>query len=65
MKDWRIDYSCRTESGSEAELGFILQAESISEALRLANERIQQMKDAGDFAEAVIWDVGIMQDDVW
>lgn len=60
MKHWKINYSVRNaDEVTEKEL--FLEAPNIEEALREGRQRLEQTPDP-DF---VIWDVGIMEDDVF
>ena len=60
MKHWRIDYSVRSAMGID-ELSFIVEADDIHEALAIAENKIEDRPGE----EVVIWDVGIMEDDVF
>ena len=60
MKHWKVDYSIRYAMGIDEE-SIIVEAETINEALRLAEGLIKDVPGE----EVVIWDVGIMEDDVF
>lgn len=65
MKHWIVNYTARVIDGEEEELSFTLLADNISEALMLAQSRIQEMIDREEILEAVIWDIGIIEENVW
>ena len=60
MKNWKIDYSVRSAMGVD-ELYIIVEAEDIHVALAAAEKAIEERPGE----EVVIWDVGIMEDDVF
>ena len=60
MKHWKVDYSVRSAMGIEEKRLFV-EADTIHEALYKADNEIEE--NPGE--EVVIWDVGIMEDDVF
>ena len=61
MKHWKVDYSTKTSLGIRED-DLIVEAATIDEALLTAREAIIA-KEAP--ATIVIWDVGIIEDDVF
>ena len=60
MKHWKVDYSVRSAMGVD-ELYIIVEAEDIHVALAAAEKAIEERPGE----EVVIWNVGIMEDDVF
>lgn len=60
MKHWKVDYSVRGAIGIN-ELYVIVEADDIHEALDIAEDKIEERPGE----EVVIWDIGIMEDDVF
>lgn len=60
MKHWKVDYSVRSMAGI-GELYIIVEAADIHQALAIAETTIE--KHPGE--KIVVWDVGIMEDEVF
>ena len=66
MKHWRIDYTVEYIDGRHEELTAEVEARNITVALWLAiNDVTDPLKKRLDVSRAVIWNVGIMEDDVF
>lgn len=63
MKEWNVDYSLRKD-GVVTEKTITVKADSIANALGWANVLVKSEDDAQE-AEYVIWNVGIMDEDVF
>ena len=66
MKTWLIEYSIKYKTGRVKEGQVTMEAEDITIALGMAlgNIRDPMMKDP-EIEDVVIWDVGIVEDDVF
>lgn len=66
MKNWKISYSVK-RLGEIEEKELFLEAANIDDALKMAHKAVAQKElpdcKAGDMF--VIWDIGIMEDDVF
>lgn len=66
MKNWKISYSVK-RLGEIEEKELFLKAANIDDALKMAHKAVAQKElpdaQAGDMF--VIWDIGIMEDDVF
>ena len=65
MKRWLITYNCMQPNNVEEERYFSLSANNISDALMFAETHVQEQIDKGEIEDAVIWNIGIIDDDVW
>lgn len=70
MKTWVVDYSVRYDDGphverDEEECSMQLKANTLMEAYNMALVRVQERMEAEDLYDAVIWNVGIVDDNVW
>lgn len=63
-KHWKVDYSTRKD-GVQEEDSFILVALSIQEALETAQTLLIQVYKGYEWNDVVIWNIGIMEDDVF
>lgn len=66
MKHWSVDYSIKYINGKVKEGQATVEARNITIAvgLALANIRNPMMKDP-EISDVVIWDVGIVEDEVF
>lgn len=66
MKHWNIDYSIKYIDGTVKEEQATLEARNISIAVGMAlgNIRKPMLKDP-EISDVVIWDVGIVEDEVF
>ena len=66
MKHWEIQFSMKYKTGRVKEGQVTMEAEDITIALGMAlgNIRDPMMKDP-EIEDVVIWDVGIVEDDVF
>lgn len=65
MKEWIVDYSVKYHDGVEEERSMSLGAANLMDAFENAQIRVQWMLDNEEIEDAVIWSVGIVDDDVW
>ena len=66
MKHWRIDYTVEYIDGSQEELSAEVEARNIAAAISLAvNDVTYPLKAVPEISRAVIWNVGIMEDNVF
>ena len=66
MKTWRIDYSIKEKSGEITESSAKLEAENITTALALGLKNIREpMVSSQDIEDIVIWNVTIIDEDVF
>ena len=66
MKHWRIDYTIEYINGRKEENEARLEARSITNALELAIANITNpLRTVPEVSRVVIWDVGIIEDDVF
>ena len=66
MKDWQVSYSIKYVSGEIEERETLIGAKDISKALDDAKTIIRRpLILRPDVADVVIWDVGIMDDEVF
>ena len=65
MKHWKVDYSIRYNiSGEVEEHDMIVTAMNITEAIEVAAKKIADSLHTLNL-DAVIWNVGIIEDDVF
>lgn len=66
MKEWKVDFTKRFKDGREVECGRVIEARTIRDALEQA-ERICEDEEANNenVDRIVIWNVCIVQDDVF
>jgi len=66
MKHWKIDYTVKTADGQE-DRDLIVEAASIDDALAKAHKAVaaKEMPESKTGDMFVIWDVGIMEDEVF
>lgn len=66
MKEWKVDFTKRFKDGREVECGRVIEAMTIQDALEQA-ERICEDEEANNenVDRIVIWNVCIIQDDVF
>lgn len=66
MKEWSIQYSIKFTNGKIDERELIIEAEDIIDAINYAQDHIRTpLLTANEVSDVVIWDVGIMDDDVF
>lgn len=74
MKHWKVDYSVRHNSaffhGVPAarrieELDMIVEADNIIEAVEVAARKYAEQPPTSENSDMVIWNVGIMEDEVF
>ena len=66
MKHWRVDYSINYIDGRVEEKAAIVEARNITVALGIAiNDVTDPLKGRLDVTRATIWNIGIMEDDVF
>ena len=66
MKHWNIKYAVRYVNGKQQEFEKTVRAQSITIALAVAiNSYIEPAKDDPGISEVVIWNIGIVEDDVF
>ena len=66
MKHWRIDYTIEYIDGKQEEREATLEARNITKALELAIINITDpLKVVPEVSRTVIWNVGIIEDDVF
>lgn len=66
MKHWSIDYSIKYIDGTVKEEQATLEAENITIALGMALGNIRKpMLQDPEISDVVIWDVGIVEDEVF
>ena len=66
MKHWRVDYAIKYIDGREEEKVAMVEARNITAALNLAiNDVTDPLKGRLDVSLATIWNIGIMEDDVF
>lgn len=66
MKHWRIDYTVEYIDGRQEELTAEVEARNITVALGLAiNDVTDPLRRQPEVSRAVIWNVGIMEDNVF
>lgn len=66
MKDWKVDYTRRFKDGSEHECGKVISARTINEALEQADRICEKEEyEIEGIDQIVIWNVCIVQDDVF
>lgn len=66
MKHWRVDYTIKYIDGREEELDVTLEANSIVAAADLAVKNIEDPQTNNpEISDIVIWNVGIMENDVF
>ena len=66
MKEWKVDFTKRFKDGREVECGRVIEARTIQDALEQA-EKICEGEEANNenVDRIVIWNVCIIQDDVF
>ena len=65
-KKWNIEYSVKTKAGAVKELSTTVEACTITEALEAAKKTLRgTLEGDPDIARWTIWDVGIIDDDVF
>lgn len=65
-KHWKISYSMLYRNGSVQEAEATIAADTIDQALKMAQLNITKpMLQTGAYEDIVIWDVAIMEDDVF
>lgn len=66
MKHWRIDYTVEYIDGRQEELSAEVEARNIAAAVCLAvNDVTDPLRRQLEVSRAVIWNVGIMEDNVF
>ena len=66
MKHWTVDYSVRYINGEIEEKRASLEAGNIRAAVDEADRKIRRpLRDDPEVTDVVIWDVGIIEDDVF
>ena len=69
MKHWRVDFSIKYRRGEVAveEVTLEIDGENITIALGKAIQHINQVReeDQGKIDQIVIWDIGMIEDDVF
>lgn len=69
MKHWRVDFSIKYRRGEAAveEVTLKIEGENITIALGKAIQHINQIReeDQGNIDQIVIWDIGMIEDDVF
>ncbi len=69
MKHWRVDFSIKYRRGEVAveEVTLKIEGENITIALGKAIQHINQIReeDQGNIDQIVIWDIGMIEDDVF
>ena len=63
-KHWKVDYSTRKD-GVQEEDSFIIVAISIMEALETAQYMLSQVRGDYGWDGVVIWNIGIIEEDVF
>lgn len=65
-KHWKISYSMMYRNGSVQEAEATIAADTIDQALKMAQLNITKpLHQTGAYEDIVIWDVAIMEDDVF
>lgn len=64
MKHWKVSYAIRNFLNESIEDEIIIEAGSIGVALNKAYKKLNEIIDTEKF-EYVIWDIGIIEDNVW
>jgi hypothetical protein len=66
MKHWRIDYTIEYIDGRKEERDAVVEARNIAAAVCLAvNDVTDPLRRQLEVSRAVIWNVGIMEDNVF
>ena len=66
MKHWRIDYTIEYIDGHKEERDAVVEARNIVAAISLAvNDVTDPLRRQLEVSRAVIWNVGIMEDNVF
>ena len=65
MKSWLITYSVKYDDGTEEERKMTVEAVNLFDAYMIVHEKVQCMIGDWKIKDAVIWDVGIIDDYVW
>lgn len=68
-KSWIISYAVMHENGTTTDidenLEEIVEARTIDGALRLANQRVSEITEEPGVRRVVVWNIGIMDDEVF
>lgn len=67
MKHWKVSYSVKFQTGEVEEHTVTVEAESIAEALGRGQRHVDDIrrKRNADIEKIVIWDIGIVEMDVF